>query len=51
MKVKVHKGIQVCHEGKVFDDEHTLDVPEATAQFWLRSGWMTEVVKAKGTHR
>lgn len=47
-KVKVHKGIQVVHEAKVFDNGETVDVPDEVAQFWVRSGWCSEV-KSKGT--
>jgi hypothetical protein len=49
-KVKVHKGTQVVHDGKVYDNEETVDVPDEVGQFWVRSGWCSEM-KARTQHK
>jgi hypothetical protein len=53
MKVKVAQGIQVLHDGDVFADGHSADVPEAVARQWVQEGWAVEVASAptKGVRR
>jgi len=43
MKIKVAEGIQVVHDGEVFADGESADVPEAVAGQWVREGWAVEV--------
>jgi hypothetical protein len=47
MKVKVAEGLQVAHEGTVWRDGATADVPDHVAEPWLEAGWVTEVTAAK----
>jgi hypothetical protein len=43
MKVTVAQGFQCVHDGTVHDGGDTAEVPGPVAQFWIRSGWATEV--------
>jgi hypothetical protein len=53
MKIKVAQGIQVVHDGEVFADGDSADVPEAVAGQWVREGWAVGVTSAptKGARR
>ena len=42
MKVVVREPFRVCHDGKVWRQGETADVPNALAEEWLRSGWVEE---------
>lgn len=44
MKVTVKQGVQVVHDGTVFADGETADVPDHVVELWLRSGWVEKVV-------
>jgi hypothetical protein len=43
MRIKVKQGVQVVHDGTVYADGASADVSETIGQFWVRSGWATEV--------
>ena len=45
-KVTVAQGVQCVNDGTVYLGGETADVPPHVAQFWIRSGWASEV-KAK----
>ena len=48
VKVKVKSPFRVLHEGKPFTGGDVAEVPGATAQTWIASGW-AEPVPQKGT--
>jgi hypothetical protein len=50
MKIMVAQGVQVVHQGEVYADGASADVPDDVGAQWVSEGWVTEV-KAKGTHR
>lgn len=39
MNVTVTQGVQVCHDGAVYRDGASADVPESVARQWVRNGW------------
>ena len=43
MKIKVAPGIRVCHDGKVYADGATAEVPDSVGAQWLVSGWVQHV--------
>jgi len=47
MRIKVTRGVQVVHDGKVYADGASADVPDAVARFWVRSGRVTELARSK----
>jgi hypothetical protein len=42
MKVTVTQGIRVIHDGEVYRDGQSVDVPAVVAAFWLECGWASE---------
>jgi hypothetical protein len=42
MKVTVTQGIRVIHDGELYQDGQSVDVPESVATFWLECGWASE---------
>lgn len=42
MKVTVTQGIRVVHDGEVYRDGQSVDVPEQVAAHWLECGWASE---------
>jgi hypothetical protein len=42
MKVTVTRGIRVVHDGKVYQDGQSADVPDSVAMLWLECGWASE---------
>lgn len=42
MKVTVTQGIQVVHDGQVYLNGASADVPDALGQRWIRNGWASE---------
>jgi len=47
MKVKVGDGLRVVHDGKVFRDGQTADVPDDVGEEWVSAGWATVVKPVK----
>lgn len=39
MKVTATQGVQVCHDGTVYRDGASADVPESVARQWVYNGW------------
>jgi hypothetical protein len=42
MKVTVMQGIRVAHDGAVYHDDATADVPERVARRWIYCGWASD---------
>ena len=42
VKVTVREGLQVSHDGKIYESAQSVLVPKAVAQFWIRSDWVDE---------
>jgi hypothetical protein len=42
MKMTVTQGIRVVHDGTVYQDGQTVDVPDSVAAFWKECGWASE---------
>lgn len=47
MKVKVTGPYQVAHEGKVYTEGDTLEVPEPQARQWISAEYVEEVSSKK----
>jgi hypothetical protein len=47
MKVEVGDGLRVVHDGKVFRDGQTADVPDDVGEEWVSAGWATVVEPVK----
>lgn len=39
MKVTVTQGVQVVHDGQVYRNGASAEVPERVGQRWIRNGW------------
>ena len=42
MKVTVTQGIRVAHDGKVYQNGQSADVPERVTRHWIHCGWANE---------
>jgi hypothetical protein len=42
MKVTVTQGVRVVHDGTVYQDGQSADVPEGVARCWIQCGWASE---------